>query len=431
MATAPLRIGFLGFGVVGTGTYRMLLDNRSSIERKVGGPIEVAKIGIRDPEKHRDAPTNLFTTDLVSIVDDPQIDVIVEVMGGVDPAGELIERALKNGKHVVTANKELIAKRGGSLIRLAAANKLDLHYEAAVGGGIPLIQPLKHQLAGNDVIKLMGIVNGTTNYILTRMTEQGSSLEDALAEAQRLGYAEADPTADVDGHDAQYKLAILTGIAFGRETPVESVYREGIRKLTADDIQFANLLGYRIKLLGIAEAKGSGILARVHPTLLPKKHPLANVHDVYNAVQIRGDFVGDVIFSGRGAGSDPTGSAIVGDLIDVARNIRIGGAGNVIAPEIGGEFLGIEELETRFYLRMRVDDKPKVLGQIAMRLGEFDVSLTDMEMRVIDSAASIGEIVFLTHDCRERDFRKAIASLDASCGVREIATWLRVETREA
>lgn len=426
MATAPLNIGFLGFGVVGTGTYRMLVDNASSIERKVGVPLNVARIGIRDASKHREAPTSLFTTDLQSVVDDPNIDVIIEVMGGVEPAGSLIERALANGKHVVTANKELIAKQGGALIRTAAAKGLDLHYEAAVGGGIPLIQPLKHQLAGNDVLKLMGIVNGTTNYILTRMTESGSSLEDALAEAQRLGYAEADPTADVDGHDAQYKLAILSGIAFGRETPVDSVYRQGIRELTADDIQFANLLGYRIKLLGIAEAIGSAILARVHPTLLPKKHPLANVHDVYNAVQIRGDFVGDVIFSGRGAGSDPTGSAIVGDLIDVARNIRLGGAGNVVAPEPGGEFLPITELVTRYYLRMRVDDKPKVLGQIASRLGEYDVSLTDMEMRVVDAGESVGEIVFLTHECREADFRRAISALDATCGVREIATWLRV-----
>lgn len=408
----------------------MLMDNRLSIERKIGSPLEVSTIGIRDAQKLREAPTGLFTTNLESVVDDESIDVIIEVMGGLEPAGPLIERALRNGKHVVTANKELIAKRGGELIRLAAANALDLHYEAAVGGGIPLIQPLKHQLSGNDVLKLMGIVNGTTNYILTRMTEQGMTLADALAEAQRLGYAEADPTADVDGHDAQYKMAILTSLAFGRETPVDAVHREGIRGLKAEDIHFANLLGYRIKHLGIAEAIGPAILARVHPTLLSKKHPLANVHDVYNAVQIRGDFVGDVIFSGRGAGSDPTGSAIVGDLIDVARNIRLGGAGNVIAPEQGGVFLPIEALESRFYLRMRVDDKPKVLGQLAGRLGEYDVSLTDMEMRVLDASDNLGEIVFLTHTCLEGDFRRAMAALDASCGVREISTWLRVESRE-
>ncbi len=426
--TAPLiRIGFLGFGVVGTGTYRMLVDNCGSITRKIGSNFEIARIGIRDTEKHREAPPELFTTDLQSIVDDPRIDIVIEVMGGVQPAGDLIERALRNGKHVVTANKELIAKHGAELIRFAAKQHLDLHFEAAVGGGIPLIQPLKHQLAGNDVLKLMGIVNGTTNYILTKMTEEGSSLNDALAEAQAKGYAEADPTADVDGFDAQYKIAILTTIAFGKEVPVEAVHREGIRGLTADDIHFASVLGYRVKLLGIAEAFPEGVLARVHPTLLPKKHPLANVHDVYNAVSVKGDFVGDVIFSGRGAGSDPTGSAIVGDLIDVARNIRLGGAGNVLTPEAGGKFLPIGDLESRFYLRMTVDDRPKVLGAVASRLGEFDVSLTDMEMRVVDSADSRGEIVFLTHRCRERDFRAAIGALEREGIVRKIENTFRVE----
>lgn len=426
-AATPIRVGFLGFGTVGTGAYRMLVDNGSSIARKIGVNVEVAKIGIRNSDKPREAPAHLFTTDLESIVDDPTIDVVIEVIGGLHPAGPLIERALANGKHVVTANKELIAKEGASLVRIAAQHQLDLHFEAAVGGGIPLIQPLKHQLAGNDVLKLMGIVNGTTNYILSKMTEDRASLESALAEAQALGYAESDPTADVDGFDAQYKLAILTGIAFGKETSVDDVYREGIRSLTADDIHFANVLGYRIKLLGIAELLSGGILARVHPTLLPKKHPLANVHDVYNAVWVKGDFVGDVIFSGRGAGSDPTGSAVVGDLIDVCRNIRLGGAGNVIVPESGASFLPISELVGRFYLRMTVDDRPRLLGKIATRLGEFDVSLSDMEMRVIDPVDSIGEIVFLTHACKEHDFRSAIHALESEGIVRRIATSIRVE----
>lgn len=406
----------------------MLADNKMSIERKIGAPIEVARIGIQNPDKLRSAPGALFTTDLRSIVDDPSIQVVIEVIGGLDPAGQLLERAIQQGKHIVTANKELIAKSGAGLMRLAAQKGLDLHFEAAVGGGIPLIQPLKHQLAGNDVLKLMGIVNGTTNFILTKMTEEHSSLQDALRVAQELGYAEADPTADVEGFDAQYKLAILTGIAFGTETPVDAVYREGIRRVTAEDIQFANILGYRIKLLGIAEQIGTGILPRVHPTLLPKRHPLANVHDVYNAVWVKGDFVGDVIFSGRGAGSDPTGSAVVGDLIDVCRNIRIGGAGNFLTPEPGGTFAPIEDLETRYYLRMTVDDKPRVLGQITTRLGEFDVSLTDMEMRVKDSVASIGEIVFLTHACRESSFCAAMRALESESIVRSIDNWIRVES---
>jgi homoserine dehydrogenase len=346
----------------------------------------------------------------------------------VSPAGELIERALQTGKHVVTANKELLAKRGPELLSLAAEHGLDLHFEAAVGGGIPLIQPLKHQLAGNDVLKMMGILNGTTNYILTKMSAEGSSLEQALAEAQQQGYAEADPTSDVEGFDAQYKLAILSSIAFGKIVPPESVYREGIRAVAAQDIQFAQVLGYRIKLVGIVEAhENDALLARVHPTLIPIDHPLANVNDVYNAVWIRGDFVGDVMFSGRGAGGDPTGSAVVGDLIDVCRNIRLGGAGNTVAWEAGGTFLPIGDLITRFYLRMIVEDRPKVLGAIAAVFGDFDVSLAAMEMRVLDPVANRGELVFLTHPCRERDFRQALARLENSAEVAQINNWIRVE----
>lgn len=430
MLEAPartIRVGLLGFGTVGTGTYKMLEGNRESILKRVGMPIEIAKIGIKNEDKDRIASRDLLTTDLESIVNDPTIDVIIEVIGGVDPAYALLVKALENGKHVVTANKELIAKHGPELMRIAGKKSLDLHFEAAVGGGIPLVQPLKHQLAGNDVLKMMGILNGTTNYILTQMTEKKQSLEVALRDAQALGYAEPDPTADVDGFDAQYKLAILSSIAFSTEVSVDKIYREGIRRIEADDINMARILGYRIKLIGIVEAMPNGILARVHPTLLPRKHPLANVHDVYNAVQIKGDFVGDVIFSGRGAGSAPTASAVVGDLIDVGRNIRLGGAGNLVMPEGQANMLSIDDLETRYYLRMIVDDRPKVLGRLATQLGEFGVSLSAMEMRVIDSANNTGEIVFLTHACREKDFRGAVESLEAQQVVKEIRNWIRVE----
>lgn len=417
----------LGFGTVGTGAYRMLQGNREAISRKVGVPIEIARIGILNSEKPRIAPDDLFTKDLNSIVDDPSIDVIVEVMGGIDPAGDLIERALRNGKHVVTANKELIAKQGARLVELAAKERLDLHFEAAVGGGIPLIQPLKHQLAGNDVMRLMGIVNGTTNVILTKMTQEGAEFDEALAEAQAKGYAEADPTSDVDGYDAQYKIAILASIAFGKEVPPEAVHREGIRHITKKDIAYANLLGYTIKLLGIAEAREDGLLARVHPTFLPKEHPLASVNGVYNAVWVQGDFVGDVMFSGRGAGSDPTGSAVVGDLIDVSRNIRLGGAGNTVPYEPSVKMLEMQENVTRFYFRVVVTDRPKVLGTIATTLGDFDVSLAAMEMRVLDPARNLGEIVFLTHPCKEANFRKALEALMPTGTVEEIANWFRVE----
>lgn len=427
-STDPIRIGLLGFGTVGSGAYRMLRDNRGAITQKVGRPLEVAKIGILNSEKARILAQDMFTTDLDSIVNDPSIEVVLELIGGIDPAARLVEAALKRGKSVVTANKELIAKHGSRLVQLAKNEGLDLHFEAAVGGGIPLVQPLKHQLAGNDVLKLMGILNGTTNYILTRMTQEGAPLEEVLEDAQKLGYAESDPTNDVEGYDAAYKLAILGSICFGKQVPVEGIHREGISKISALDIHFAKTLGYRIKLLGIVEPAGEGaILARVHPTLLPKAHPLANVNDVYNAVWVHGDFVGDVMLSGRGAGSDPTASAVIGDLIDVGRNIVAGGRGSAIPYGEGMETASIDELETSYYVRMNVPDRPKVLGAIAGIFGIFDVSLAAMEMRVLDAEQGIGEIVFLTHKCREASFKAALDGLRASPEVLEICSWIRVE----
>lgn len=424
----PIRIGLLGFGTVGSGAYRMLQDNREAITRKVGRPLEVVRIGIRDSEKPRTLPPSMFTRDLEAILDDPDIDVIVELIGGIDPAARLVEAALLNGKNVVTANKELIAKHGSRLVHMAKARGLDLHFEAAVGGGIPLVQPLKHQLAGNDVLKLMGILNGTTNYILTRMTQEGAELDDVLAEAQKLGYAEADPTNDVDGFDAVYKLAILASICFGKQVPIEGVHREGIRGVSKLDIKFADALGFRIKLLGIVEpAEGGAILARVHPTLIPKSHPLASVNDVYNAVWIHGDFVGDVMLSGRGAGSHPTASAVIGDLIDVGRNIVSGGPGSAIPYDEGMETVPIDRLEAAYYVRMNVVDRPKVLGAIAGIFGEHEVSLAAMEMRVVDEEKEIGEIVFLTHRCRESSLAHALEALKSSDAVREICSWIRVE----
>ncbi|MBC8063901.1 MAG: homoserine dehydrogenase [Chlorobia bacterium] len=427
-ANRVLRVGILGFGTVGSGAYRMLKDNRDAIQRKVGFGMEVVRIGIRDIGKPRDLPSDLFTDDLESIVDDPSIDVILELIGGVDPAGRLVERALNNGKNVVTANKELMAKEGSRLVHLAKSKGLDLHYEAAVGGGIPIVQPLKHQLAGNDVLKMMGILNGTTNYILTKMSRENADFGDVLAEAQAKGYAESDPTNDIDGFDTTYKISILASIAFGKQVPVAGVYREGIRSITKEDIRYADVLGYVIKLLGIVEPLSADrLLVRVHPTLIPKGHQLASVSDVYNALWIHGDFVGDLMFSGRGAGSDPTASAVIGDLIDVGRNVAIGGQGSAIPWDMGIETEPIESLETEYYLRLRVKDKPKVLGQLAMIFGEFDVSLAAMEMRVVDAVAELGEIVFLTHKCNEGNFRKALAEVGKSDIVDRVCNWIRVE----
>lgn len=421
-----LRVGILGFGTVGSGVYRMLQDNRDSFARKVGFPAEVVRIGIRDASKDRGLSPEIFTTDLESIVDDPEIDVILELIGGVDPAAGLVERALRNNKAVVTANKELIAKDGARLVALAKEKGLDLHYEAAVGGGIPIIQPLKHQLAANDVLRMMGILNGTTNYILTKMQNEGADFGEVLKEAQGKGYAEADPTNDVDGFDTRYKIAILASIACHRHVPVENIYLEGIRGVSALDMQYADSLGYRIKLLGIVEAHGSdAILARVHPALVPKSHPLASVADVYNALFLQGDFVGDLMFSGRGAGSDPTASAVVGDLLDVGRNIASGGTGSAIPFEMSTiTVLSMDELRTPYYLRITVQDRPKVLGVIAAAFGDVDVSISAMEMKSLGDG--FGEIVFLTHPCRERDFQQALSTLHATNAVESVGNFIRV-----
>ncbi|MFZ4509179.1 MAG: homoserine dehydrogenase [Fimbriimonas sp.] len=420
-----IRVGMLGFGTVGTGAYRMLQDNQAAIARKAGLPFEVVKIAVRDASKPRNLPEAIFTTDVDSVVNDPTIDVVLELIGGVDPAERLVETALHNGKHVVTANKELMAKQGARLVHLAKAKGLDLHYEAAVGGGIPIVQPLKHQLAGNDVLKMMGILNGTTNYILTKMTEEGAEFEDVLREAQAKGYAEADPTNDVDGFDTVYKISILASIAFGKQVPVAEVYREGIRAITKTDIHYAEVLGYRIKLLGIVEPVGDRVRVRVHPALIPTSHPLAAVNDVYNALWLRGDFVGDLMFSGRGAGSDPTASAVIGDLIDVGRNISVGGSGSAIPWDFGFETEPMDGVKVPYYLRLRVADRPKVLGHVAAELGECEVSLSAMEMRTLGPGE--GEIVFLTHPCLERDFQAALARIRALESIREVGSWIRVE----
>lgn len=422
-----VRVALLGFGTVGEGTYRMIHDNMGAVRNKTGARIKVVGIGIRDESKPRSLPGDQFTTDLKHLVTRADVDVVIEVMGGEQPAADLIETALRAGKHVVTANKELIAKHGSRLITLARDLGLDLHFEAAVGGGIPVVQPLKHQLAGNDVLKLMGILNGTTNYILSQMTQTGKDFEVALAEAQAKGYAEADPTNDVDGFDTMYKVSILAAISFGKQVPLDGVYREGIRKITAADIKYADMLGYRIKLLGVCEESGPGtVQVRVHPALLPKSHQLAHVEDVYNAVWIRADFAGDLMFSGRGAGADPTASAVVGDLVDVVRNICVGGSGSAIPYGTGQALSPIADLQTRYYLRMEVVDRPGTLGEIATAFGEGGVGLAAMEMRTKDQPG-LGEIVFFTHTGREGDFVAALRLVEGLPCVRRIENWIRVE----
>ncbi len=421
-----IRVGFLGFGTVGEGTYRMLVDNAAEVFAKTSAQIEVVRVGVRDLEKVRAVAPGLVTNDLRSIVTDPNIDVVLELMGGEEPAGEMVQLALEHGKHVVTANKELIAKHGSRLINLAKDSGLDLHFEAAVGGGIPVVQPLKHQLAGNDVIKMMGILNGTTNFILTKMEDEGADFGEVLAEAQKLGYAEADPTADVDGFDTMYKISILAAICFGKQIPLVDVHREGIRAISASDMKYAKQFGYKVKLLGICEETGEDeVLVRVHPALIPLDHQLSSVKGVYNAVWLHGDFVGDLMFSGRGAGADPTASAVVGDLIDVVRTMVASGNGSAIPYGEGMKVSKMSDLETRYYVRFEVMDQPGTLGEIATAFSKWQVGLAQMEM--ITKVGGKGEIAFMTHVCREFDFASALTDVSNLSSVAKVENWIRVE----
>jgi homoserine dehydrogenase len=361
-------------------------------------------------------------------VSDPSVDVVVEVMGGIEPSRSLIIEALKAGKPVVTANKELLASLGSDLFAAASAAGVDLLFEAAVGGGIPLIRPLRESLAGESIQRVMGIVNGTTNYILSRMTEAGAGYAEALAEAQSLGYAEADPTADVEGFDAAAKAAILASIAFGAGVVATDVYREGISGVTAADIAFADRMGYVIKLLAIADVVDAGpaIAVRVHPAMLPKTHPLASVRDSFNAVFIEGAAVGELMLYGRGAGGMPTASAVLGDLIDAAHNLRSGGAGR--APLLGhASIWPIDELRSPYYLSIEVADRPGVLAAVAGAFGVHGVSIRSMEQQGLGDEA---RLVFITHTARERDMQATLATLRGLDAVDRVGSLLRVVEAE-
>ena len=353
---------------------------------------------------------------------DPAIEVVVEVIGGIEPARMLILQALKAGKPVVTANKELLANVGGELFEAASGAGLDLLYEASVAGGIPLIRPLRESLAGERIRRVMGIVNGTTNYILTRMTEEGAGYSEALAEAQSLGYAERDPTADVEGFDAGAKAAILATIAFGRQVVAGDVYREGIAGVTAVDISFAARLGYVVKLLAVAELIDDRVAVRVHPAMIPSNHPLAAVRDSFNAVFIEGEAVGELMLYGRGAGGMPTASAVLGDLIDAAHNLRAGGAGRSAALS-RARICPIDELSSQYYLSMEVLDQPGVLAAIGGVFADHDVSIRSMEQVGLGEEA---QLIFITHTARERDVQASLQELRHLDVVEQVGTVLRV-----
>jgi len=425
-----MRVGLLGCGNVGAAVIRLLDEHAADIARRAGCRLEVARVAVRDPSRARDIPLDpaRITGDPTAVVEDPEVDIVCELIGGSEPAGSLILAAFERDKPVVTANKELLATRGRELFDASDARGLDLYFEAAVGGGIPLIRPLKESLTGERVRRVMGIVNGTTNFILTKMADEGRAFAEVLAEAQALGYAEADPTADVEGHDAAAKCAILASIAFNARVTAADVFREGIATVTPQDIEFARRLGYVVKLLAIAElVEGERIAARVHPAMIPARHPLAAVRDAYNAVFVEGDRIGELMFYGRGAGGDATATAVVGDLVSVARNLQSGARGVGCTCFHERTIRPMSEMEGQYYILTSVEDRPGVLAEIAGVFGRNQVSLKSMWQEGMGDEA---QLVFITHRAREGAFQDAVAGIRELGAVREVRSVLRVEAEE-
>ncbi|MEA2551658.1 MAG: homoserine dehydrogenase [Actinomycetota bacterium] len=426
---SEVRVGLLGCGTVGAAVVRMLASHGDDIAQRTGCRLVVTRIAVRDLSVDRglDLSPNVFTQDPAAVVEGADVDVVCELIGGIEPARDLILRALTAGKPVVTANKELLATDGKSVFLAADAAGLDLAFEAAVAGGIPLIRPLKESLAGERIGRLMGIVNGTTNYILTQMSDHGSGFSDALADAQRLGYAEADPSADVDGFDAAAKCAILASIAFNSRVVASDVFREGISGVTAQDIADAARMGYVVKLLAIAELDDGAVSARVHPAMIPVSHPLASVRDAFNAVFVEGEKVGQLMFYGRGAGGDPTASAVVGDLIGVARHLTTGGHDLGCTCVLDRRIRSMGDTRGQYYLNLHVEDRPGVLAEVADHFGRNGVSIERVWQEGRGDEATL---VFITHRAQEGAFQKTVDQLRELPSIRAVASVIRVEGEE-
>jgi homoserine dehydrogenase len=407
-----IKIGLLGMGTIGGGVVSLLKRNGGRIEEKIGAALSLEKILDLDLDKLRAAgfSESQITNDPSAVLENPAIDLVIELIGGVETARGFIKRALENGKYVVTANKDLMASHGGELLALAREKGVNIFYEGSVGGGIPLIRPLKYSLVADRVTRVIGIVNGTTNYIFTRMDRDSLSLEDALAEAQKLGFAEADPSSDVEGRDAAYKLIIMAGLVFGSSIDPGQVYVEGIGGVTYEDIAYARELGYAIKLLAIGEKLPQGLALRVHPALVPADHPLASVSNEFNAIFIEGEAVGDLMFYGRGAGSMPTATAVLADVAEAARCIchqSVNGVIENLQPE--RSYVSIDDLNNRFYLRFLADDRPGVFAALANAFGDELVSL-DMVIQK-RRVGAMAEIVIVTHDVQEKAFQRALSKV--------------------
>jgi homoserine dehydrogenase len=424
-ADKPVRIGMLGCGVVGSSVARLLLADTAELSTRAGVKIELSRIAVRTIKPYEGINPALFTTDPFSIVNDPEIDLIIEVIGGIEPARELIMTAIENRKSVVTANKALLASHGAEMFSAAYAKGEDIYYEASVAGAIPIIRPMRDSLAGDFVTRLMGIVNGTTNYILTKMHEDSREFADVLKEAQALGYAEADPTADVEGFDAAAKAAILSGLAFHTRVTVDDVYREGISNITLEDVNIAKSMDHVIKLLAIAElTPADEISVRVHPVMLHKSHPLASVRDAYNAVFVEAESAGSLMFYGRGAGGAPTASAILGDVVAVARHIALNSVGQRETDYADRDIAPIESTKTKFLIRLEVADKAGVLAAIATVFANHGVSIQTVNQAGRNSDA---EVTIVTHLATEGELKATVASLKAMDMVNKISSVIRVE----
>jgi len=421
-----LKVGMLGCGTVGSQVARLMVANKADLTSRAGAELELVKVAVRDTTVKREGiSSNLITEDAQSVVNDPSIDLIIEVMGGISPAKELILTALKNGKSVVTANKALLAKDGAALYEAASNANVDLYYEAAVAGAIPILRPLRESLVGDQVLRIMGIVNGTTNYILTKMDESGTAFSDALKQAQDLGFAEADPTADVEGFDAADKAAILAGLAFHSRVTDKDVYREGITKITAADVKVAKAMDMVIKLLAITELTSEGeISVRVHPALISRNHPLASVRESFNAVFVQAKSAGEMMFYGRGAGGEPTASAVLGDLVAIARHKVLGGIGPKESDYASLKIAAIGQTKTRYLIRLNVADKPGVLESVAHVFASHGVSIQTVRQSGIGDKA---ELIVMTHSSTELALATTVKELGKLPVVTDVASVLRVE----
>ena len=432
MKKKSIGVGLMGLGVVGGGVARVLTQKAKVLAEQVGCPLVLRKVKVLESDlakpQAREMGLKLFTTDADEFFAVPEIDIVVEAIGGETPALDYLKRAISDGKHVVTSNKEVIAKHGAELFALAQQYEVGVNYEASVGGGIPLISPFQQDLVANKISGIYAIINGTTNYILTRMAREGTDFPSALKRAQELGYAEADPRNDIEGIDATYKLAILASLAFHYQVQPQDIHCEGISRLDSRDFKYAAELGYAIKLLAIGKQGDSWIEVRVHPVFIPEESLLAKVEGVYNAILVEGDLVGKVLFYGEGAGALPTSSAVIADVVSAAQDIIVGGGSRVRwRLEAGKIIKPMAELETRYYLRLNVADQPGVLAQVAKVLGEHLISISSVIQKAADSVAQTAEIVIMTHPAREREMQQALNELGHLASVKEIGNFIRVE----